>query len=179
MKILTVVDSAIKLLLLKLLYGGRIRFHGFCLLGARAHIRVRGPQARIELGHKVDLRENCLIDAAGGCIELEECVFLNRNSTVVSKSRVHIGAHTAIGPNVAIYDHDHDYDNVCAERYTCAPVIIGKNVWIGANTVILKGVEIGDNAVIAAGSVVNKNVPNNTVLYQKRENNYKMIQKHS
>jgi acetyltransferase-like isoleucine patch superfamily enzyme len=36
------------------------------------------------------------------------------------------------------------------------PIIIGNDVWIGANAVILKGVEIGDGAVVAAGAVVNK-----------------------
>lgn len=43
------------------------------------------------------------------------------------------------------------------------PIIIGKNVWIGANVTILGGVTIGDNSVVAAGSVVNKDVPENTV----------------
>jgi acetyltransferase-like isoleucine patch superfamily enzyme len=49
-----------------------------------------------------------------------------------------------------------------------APIQIGNNVWIGANCVILKGVNIGDSAVIAAGSVVTKDVPADTVYYEKR-----------
>jgi len=44
-----------------------------------------------------------------------------------------------------------------------APVHIGRDVWIGANAVILPGVTIGDGAVIAAGAVVTKDVPENTV----------------
>jgi len=43
-------------------------------------------------------------------------------------------------------------------------VIIGNNVWIGNNVLILKGVSIGDNAIIAAGSVVTKNVPEGSVV---------------
>jgi acetyltransferase-like isoleucine patch superfamily enzyme len=39
------------------------------------------------------------------------------------------------------------------------PIIIGDNVWIGMNCIILKGVTIGDGAIIAAGSVVNKDIP--------------------
>ena len=40
---------------------------------------------------------------------------------------------------------------------------IGRNVWIGANTVIVPGVTIGENCVIGAGSVVTKDIPPNTV----------------
>ena len=39
------------------------------------------------------------------------------------------------------------------------PIQIGRNVWIGARVVILKGVTIGDAAVVGAGSVVTKDVP--------------------
>ena len=38
-------------------------------------------------------------------------------------------------------------------------VHIGRNVWIGANTVILRGVSIGDGAIIATGAVVNHDIP--------------------
>lgn len=43
-------------------------------------------------------------------------------------------------------------------------VIIGDNVWIGNNVIILKGITIGDNAIIAAGSVVTKNVETGTTV---------------
>ena len=45
---------------------------------------------------------------------------------------------------------------------------IGKNVWIGAGAIILKGVIIGENSVISAGSIVTKDIPANTILIQKR-----------
>lgn len=43
-------------------------------------------------------------------------------------------------------------------------VIIGKNVWIGVRSIILKGVKIGDNSIIAAGSVVTKDVPKDVII---------------
>ncbi|WP_242492089.1 DapH/DapD/GlmU-related protein [Massilimicrobiota timonensis] len=43
------------------------------------------------------------------------------------------------------------------------PVTIGKNVWIGGNCTILPGVTIRDNAVIGAGSVVTKDIPNDSI----------------
>ena len=45
-----------------------------------------------------------------------------------------------------------------------APIVLGKNVWIGSNATILQGVTIGDNAVVGAGAVVTKDVPANTVV---------------
>lgn len=46
---------------------------------------------------------------------------------------------------------------------------LGKNCWIGANTVILRGTTIGDNCVIGAGSVLKGEYPARTILLQKRE----------
>ena len=62
-----------------------------------------------------------------------------------------------------------------AKQYKCSPVVIEDNAWIGANSIILRGVHIGKNAVIAAGSVVYQDVPENTVLTQKKENIYKIF----
>ena len=58
-----------------------------------------------------------------------------------------------------------------------SPVVIGDNVWCGCNVVILKGVKIGDNCVIAAGTVVNKDIPSNSMVYQERELVIKKINK--
>ena len=83
-----------------------------------------------------------------------------------------IGANTIMGPGVYIYDHDHVFDSTVGVRrneYVTAPISIGKNCWIGANTVILRGTTIGDNCLIAAGCVVKGNVPAGSVVIQKRE----------
>lgn len=45
-----------------------------------------------------------------------------------------------------------------------SPIKIGERVWIGANATVLPGVTIGDNAVIGAGSIVTRDVPENTVV---------------
>ena len=74
-----------------------------------------------------------------------------------------------IGPNVIIYDHDHDY--VSPEwhnTYKSAPISVGNNVWIAGNVTILKGVTIGDNAVIGAGVVLNESVGANEIVMQER-----------
>ena len=49
-------------------------------------------------------------------------------------------------------------------NYNCAPIEIGNNVFIGCNTTILPNVKIGNNVIIAAGSIVNKDIPDGTVI---------------
>lgn len=72
------------------------------------------------------------------------------------------------GPGTKIVDNDsHRISiDVIERRKTpnSAPIIIGDNVWVGMNALILKGVEIGENAIVAAYSVVTKNVPENTLV---------------
>ena len=67
--------------------------------------------------------------------------------------------------------HTRENGRVLDNDYICAPVTIGKNVWIGAGTIILKGSAIEDNCIIAAGSVVKGIIPEGSVFMQKRERN--------
>jgi len=76
-----------------------------------------------------------------------------------------IGNHVMIGGGTCIYDTDFHPLSV-AERNANengstqkAAVVIGNNVFIGANSTVLKGVQIGDGAVIGACSVVTKSIP--------------------
>lgn len=68
-----------------------------------------------------------------------------------------------IGHNVVFATLNHDFDPARRKDMHPGPITVGKNVWIGSNSTILRGVEIGDNAVIAAGAVVTKDVPPNVV----------------
>jgi acetyltransferase-like isoleucine patch superfamily enzyme len=80
-----------------------------------------------------------------------------------------IGSFVMFGPNVALLCGDHEIyrlgvpmsliieSDKSPER--SGSIIIEDDVWIGANTTILKGVTIGRGAVVAAGSVVNRSVP--------------------
>ena len=80
--------------------------------------------------------------------------------SIVSWSSVKIGQHVMIGANVSIGDTDDHPERLHTEPL---PVIIGNNVFIGMNSIILKGVTIGDNTIVGAGSVVTKSLPANCV----------------
>jgi acetyltransferase-like isoleucine patch superfamily enzyme len=72
-----------------------------------------------------------------------------------------IGEDCMIGPFCYITDHDHGVGTqgrVADQPLVSKPTRIGRDVWIGAGAVILKGVNVGEQAIIAAGAVVTKNV---------------------
>ncbi len=88
------------------------------------------------------------------------------NATIVSRCSVTIGDRVLIGGGVKIYDTDfhsldHRYRGTPEDKAhaACRPVVIGDDVFIGADSFILKGVHVGDRAVIGCGSVVTKDVP--------------------
>ncbi len=173
-KYLQALFTLLRIIFLKCIYRSRIVFKNICLISRSAKIQIRSEQSVISFGSKVDIKDNCLIDAIGGKISFADNVFINRNGIIVSMESIEIGENTSIGPNVVIYDHDHDYLHD-KRKYIFSKVKIGKNVWIGANCTILKGVTIGDNAIIAAGSIVNQNIPDNSLFYNKLENKIKEI----
>lgn len=80
---------------------------------------------------------------------------------------VTIGNKVTITSGVKIVTHDgstwlvHDEEGNRYQHY--ARVIIGNNVFIGVNTIIMPGVTIGNNVVVGAGSIVTQSIPDNSV----------------
>jgi acetyltransferase-like isoleucine patch superfamily enzyme len=139
-------------------------------LQANSHIEIFHKKAKVHIGKFVFIRKNTSIrvDHTGDLV-ISDKVFINNNCTINCVNKITIGSQTKIAPNVCINDHDHNYKNTNNSHLIKGTVSIGKNVWIGANVVILRDTTIGDNAVIAAGSVVKGNVPANSLFVNKRE----------
>ena len=92
------------------------------------------------------------------------------NSTIVATKKVVIGENVMVGGGNFIVDcdfHSMDYNDWGTPedeiKMKSKDVIIGNNVFLGMNSIILKGVTIGDGAVVAAGSVVTKSIPANEI----------------
>lgn len=101
-----------------------------------------------------------------GCnIEFGDGVFLNANCVILDCAKVTIGSNTFIGPNTQIYTPIHPMDYKTRNTFVewAKPVSIGNNSWLGGSVVVLPGVKIGDGCVIGAGSVVTKDIPENSV----------------
>ena len=83
---------------------------------------------------------------------------------------ISFGDNVSVASGVTFVTHDvidkvlNNMDYNINFHYNCAPIKVGNNVFIGCNVTILPGVEIKDNVIIAAGSVVTKDVKENTVV---------------
>jgi acetyltransferase-like isoleucine patch superfamily enzyme len=92
-------------------------------------------------------------------------VFINHGCTLNDIGGIEIGDEVMIGPNVSLLSSGHPLEPAHRRRgITAAPIVIGRNVWIGAGALVLQGVTVGADAVIAAGAVVTHDVPAATVV---------------
>jgi acetyltransferase-like isoleucine patch superfamily enzyme len=100
----------------------------------------------------------------GKNLTLGKRVFINAGCTFQDQGGIVIGDDCLIGHNTVMATLNHDLAPSRRADMHPAPIIIGRNVWIGSNATILAGVTIGDNAVVAAASVVTKDVPENSIV---------------
>jgi len=103
------------------------------------------PYCRLNGDSKITIGNNFYMNA--GCHLLGE---------------ITIGDDVMIGPKTVIWGRDHGISKEKPMKYQPhykKPIIIGNDVWIGANVTILKGVNISDGVVVGAGSVVTKDIP--------------------
>lgn len=99
---------------------------------------------------------------------MHENAEIERGCLLLAKDRIELGENSTLAYGVTILTHadPNGPKNKLSKLYPPkqAPVIIGRDCWIGANATILPGVTIGDCSVVAAGSVVTKDVPSGVVV---------------
>ena len=115
---------------------------------------------------------------------IEDNVDLAKDVLITTTGGVFIGERTLIGYRTQILSSNHSIPLV-GEHFPISgdqhkPIMIAKDVWVGANSIILPGVTIGEGAVIGAGSIVTKNIPKyaiavgnpaKVIKYRKKVNN--------
>lgn len=101
----------------------------------------------------------------GTGIILGENVFMNYDCIMLDGGYIRIGTHTLIGPHCQFYTPQHpmDYVERREEKETAYPITIGEDCWLGGNVVVCPGVTIGNRCIIAAGSVVTKDIPDDSL----------------
>jgi acetyltransferase-like isoleucine patch superfamily enzyme len=151
--------------------GKRLKFFGI------THIRFH-PQSTVIIGddctfrssfssNTIGLKQKCFLSANKGAnlIIGNSC---GLSGVVISvEKNIVIGNRVFFGANVTICDSDrHPIDSklrLQGFKGDIAPVHIHDDVWIGMNSVVLKGVTIGKGTVVGANSLVNKNLPENVI----------------
>lgn len=133
------------------------------------------PKSEIDLSGNLKFGPNCTVSsftkikASDGFLifgprcSVEFGVFIASGNAGIS-----IGENCLIGPNVSIIGNSYDYSkkgvNLEDLGKTSKGIKIGKNVWIGAGSVILDGAEIGDDTIIVANSLVNRKYKGSEIL---------------
>ncbi len=123
-------------------------------------LRLRGG-TRLVLGDNVRIRQNVIVNG-GGTVTVGHDTLLN-GCWIGSASSVDVGPWCLVSDcNIS----DTDYHNLLpAQRHLAltskavAPVTLGRNVWVGARAIVLKGTSIGDDSVVGSGAVVRGTVP--------------------
>lgn len=97
-------------------------------------------------------------------ISIGDNSFINHNCCIWAAPNGHIsiGKGVLFGPNVCVTASNHGIAlgvPIYKQPGVDAPIVIGNDVWLGANVVVTAGVEIGDGCVVGAGAVVTKNLP--------------------
>lgn len=139
---------------------------GFC--GSNVSIlrgfKYRFPKS-IKLYNNVSIGEfvSFTSELNSGYINLRKNVVIGRFCKIDFSGGIEISSNSLLSENVSIQTHDHGVDP--RSLPIGKPLIIGENVWIGMNSIILSNCNnIGSNSIIGAGSIVTKDIPSNVIV---------------
>lgn len=165
----------------RLLGKATCRLQAGARLARSARIRnARGSSYSIRIGANSYVAGELLTFAHGGEIHIGEWCFIGEGARLWSACKITLGNRVLVSHNVNIFDsHTHPIEARARHLHIRAilrvghpkkaalaerPVRIGDDVWIGANTCILRGVRIGKGAVIGASSVVTRDIAPGSVV---------------
>ena len=171
--------NLLRIIMIKIRHRKKITIYPIQPMRIKSELMIQKGVQRVKIGKNFKLETNAKVRViSGGQLEIGDNCFINCGSYITTMGNTKIGNNCLIGPNVMIFDHDHDYKvegGVSAGKSVLGEVVIGNNVWIGAGCIILRGAIIEDNSVIAAGTIVKNHIPANSMCYQKRESVVKII----
>lgn len=119
------------------------------------------PYRKFFLGNYSVIESFSCINNAVGDVIIGDHTRIGLHNTVIGP--VTIGSHVNLAQGITITALNHNFEDkrqrIDTQGVSIKPIIIGDDIWIGANAVVLPGVSIGHHSVVAAGAVVTKDVP--------------------
>lgn len=124
------------------------------------------PYRKFSLGKRSVIESYACINNAVGDVVIGEHTRIGLHCTIIGP--VTIGSHVNLAQGIVTTALNHNFEDtslrIDEQGVSTKPVVIGDDVWIGANAVILPGVTIGSHVVVAAGAVVTKDVPDGCIV---------------
>ena len=171
--------NLLRILFIRVKCGKKVEIYPVQPMRMNSQLIIQSNVESVKIGYNFKLETDAKLRVLdGGKLIIGDNCFVNCGSYITVMGTTRIGNGCMIGPNVMIFDHDHDYKcegGVSSGKSVLGSFYIGDNVWIGAGCILLRGTCIGDGAVIAAGSVVKGNVPAKSLYYQERKYKTRMI----
>lgn len=101
----------------------------------------------------------------GHGIVIGENTFINYNAIFLDGAMIRIGSNVKIGPDCRLYTPQHPISYMGRREpvETAYPITIGDDTWIGGSVTVCPGVTIGSRCVVAAGSVVTRDIPDDSL----------------
>ncbi|MBN2858625.1 MAG: acyltransferase [Candidatus Delongbacteria bacterium] len=151
-------------------YGKGIKFYGLPvvvrMIGSKISIGKNCSFRSDFTSNLVGVNRKCIITTLRRGAEVKIGSGSGFSGTVIAAAgNIKIGKNVLCGANTTITDYD--WHGIAPDKRNNSadpkPVVIENNVWLGLNSVVLKGVTIGRNSVIGANSVVTKDIPDNVI----------------
>ena len=119
------------------------------------------PYRHFSLGQKSVIESYSCINNAVGDVVIGDHTRIGLHNTIIGP--VTIGSHVNLAQGITVTALNHNFEaperRIDEQGVSTQQVIIGDDIWIGANAVVRPGVTVGNHCVIAAGAVVTKDVP--------------------
>lgn len=130
------------------------------------------PRLLVTWPHQVKIGQRCVVEPdvyfkfdgickPGPNIIIGDHTFVGRGCEFNVTRQVVVGKHCLIASGAKFIDHDHgtEYGSLMGPQpSTASAILLGDDVWVGSNAIILQGVRIGSGAIVAAGAVVRTDV---------------------
>jgi acetyltransferase-like isoleucine patch superfamily enzyme len=143
------------------------------LQGMQIGKRTTFSSLRATWPHQVSIGKDCRIEhdvyfhfdgiyQTGPRIIIGDDCFIGSGCEFNITEGIHIGNHCQIASGTRFVDHNHGTalgSLIGKQKCSSSTILLGDDVWIGANAIVLIGVKIGKGAVIGAGSVVTREIP--------------------